>query len=123
MSKTSILTAPKIRAICESPWSASSASPQPVAPRRASEPSRLSLENFGLPQPRLVYQEKKEGFSSWEECGSAGVEMDFNTVMFPLVTGEQLEAIYINMDSHVLKSHKGRIKSITEDQIKLADKK
>jgi hypothetical protein len=43
--------------------------------------------------------------------------------MHPLVTGEQLEAIYINMDSHVLKTHKGRIKSITEEQIKLADKK
>ncbi len=49
--------------------------------------------------------------------------MDFDTVMHPLVTGEQLEAIYINMDSHVLKSHKGRIKAITEEQIKLADKK
>lgn len=79
--------------------------------------------NFGLPQPKLVYQEKKEGFVSWEECGNAGIEMDYNTVMHPLVTGEQLEAIYINMDSHVLKSHKSRIKSITEEQIKLADKK
>jgi len=80
-------------------------------------------ENFGLPQPKLVYQEKKEGFVSWEDCGNGGIEMDYNTVMHPLVTGEQLEAIYINMDSHVLKSHKGRIKSITEEQIKLADKK
>jgi hypothetical protein len=80
-------------------------------------------ENFGLPQPRLVYQEKKEGFLSWEECGTAFIEMDYNTVMHPLVTGEQLEAIYINMDSYVLKSHKGHIKSITEEQIKLADKK
>jgi hypothetical protein len=34
-----------------------------------------------------------------------------------------LEAIYINMDSHVLKAHKSRIKSITEEQIKLADRK
>jgi hypothetical protein len=49
--------------------------------------------------------------------------MDYNTVVHPVVTGEQLEAIYINMDSHVLKSHKGHIKSITEEQIKLADKK
>jgi hypothetical protein len=80
-------------------------------------------ENFGLPQPKLVYQGKKEGFVSWEECASGGIEMDFNTTMHPYVAGEQLEAIYINMDSHVLKSHKGRIKSITEEQIKLADKK
>ncbi len=80
-------------------------------------------ENFGLPQPKLVYQEKKEGFVSWEDCGNAGIEMDYPTVVHPVVTGEQLEAIYINMDSHVLKSHKGRIKAITEEQIKLADKK
>ena len=80
-------------------------------------------ENFGLPQPKLVYQEKKEGFVSWEDCGNAGIEMDYNTVVHPVVTGEQLEAIYINMDSHVLKTHKGRIKAITEEQIKLADKK
>jgi hypothetical protein len=80
-------------------------------------------ENFGLPQPKLVYQEKKEGFVSWEDCGNGGIEMDYNTVVHPVVTGEQLEAIYINMDSHVLKSHKGHIKSITEEQIKLADKK
>jgi hypothetical protein len=91
---------------------------EPIQSETESKP-----DNFGLPQPRLVYQEKKEGFSSWDECGSAGVEMDFNTVMHPLVTGEQLEAIYINMDSHVLKTHKSRIKSITEEQIKLADKK
>jgi len=80
-------------------------------------------ENFGLPQPKLVYQEKKEGFISWQDCGNAGIEMDYPTVVHPVVTGEQLEAIYINMDSHVLKSHKGRIKAITEEQIKLADKK
>lgn len=80
-------------------------------------------ENFGLPQPKLVYQEKKEGFVSWEDCATGGIEMDFGTIMHPYVAGEQLEAIYINMDSHVLKSHKARIKAITEEQIKFADKK
>lgn len=79
--------------------------------------------NFGLPQPKLVYQEKKENFVSWDDCENAGMEMNYNTIIHPYVSGDQLEAIYINMDSHVLKSHKGRIKSITEEQIKLADKK
>lgn len=90
---------------------------------KAQKEEETKQENFGLPQPKLVYKEKKEGFVSWEECGNVAIEMDFNTVMFPYVPGDQLEAIYINMDSHVLKSHKGRIKSITEEQIKLADKK
>lgn len=83
----------------------------------------VDQSTFGLPEPKLVYQEKKEGFTSWEDCASAGIEMDFNTIMHPLVEGEQLNAIMINLDSHVLKSHKGRIKAITEEQIKLADKK
>jgi hypothetical protein len=80
-------------------------------------------DRFGLPQPRLVYQEKKEDFLSWKDCEDAGIEMDYNVVMYPSVEGESLEAIYINMDSHVLKTHKSRIKSITEEQIKIADKK
>jgi hypothetical protein len=94
---------------------------KPKEPTQKQEETKQ--ENFGLPQPKLVYQEKKEGFVSWEDCGNGGIEMDYNTVVHPVVTGEQLEAIYINMDSHVLKSHKGHIKSITEEQIKLADKK
>jgi hypothetical protein len=40
-----------------------------------------------------------------------------------LIEGERLDAIFINMDSHILKSHKARMKAITEEQIKLADKK
>jgi hypothetical protein len=90
---------------------------------KTAKEEQTKEEQFGLPQPKLVYQEKKEGFISWEECGNVGLEMDYNTVVHPLVTGELLEAIYINMDSHVLKTHKGRIKAITEEQIKLADKK
>jgi hypothetical protein len=94
---------------------------QPTVPTPKEEETQR--ENFGLPQFKLVYQEKKEGSLSWEECDLAGVEMGFETVVFPYVAGEQLESIYINMDSHALKAHKGRIKSITEEQIKLADKK
>lgn len=90
---------------------------------KIKEPEDSKNENFGLPQPKLVYKEKKEKFTSWDECSTAGIEMDFPTVMHPFVEGEQLTAIYINMDSHVLKSHKARFKSITEEQIKLADKK
>jgi len=94
---------------------------KPKEPTQKEEDTKL--ESLGLPQPRLVYQERKEGFQSWDDCAAAGIEMDFGTVMHPLVTGECLEAIFINMDSHVLKSHKSRIKTITEEQIKLADRK
>jgi hypothetical protein len=95
--------------------------PKPREPTQKEEDTKL--ESLGLPEPRLVYQEKKEGYRSWDDCANAGIEMDFGTVMHPLVTGDCLEAIFINMDSHVLKSHKSRIKTITEEQIKLADRK
>jgi hypothetical protein len=94
---------------------------KPREPTQKEEDTKL--ESLGLPEPRLVYKEKKEGYRSWDDCANAGIEMDFGTVMHPLVTGESLEAIFINMDSHVLKSHKSRIKTITEEQIKLADRK
>jgi hypothetical protein len=53
----------------------------------------------------------------------ANAEMEFSTIMHPLVEGDKLQAIYINMDSSVLKSHKGRIKAISEEQIELAEKR
>lgn len=84
-----------------------------------------SSENIGLPQYHLVYKEKKDSFLSWDEFEekTGGEEMGFSTIMHPLVEGDKLDSIYINMDSHVLKTFKSKIKTITEEQIELADKK
>jgi len=61
---------------------------------------------------------------SWDEFeSSAGIEMGFPIIMHPLVEGDKLDTIFINMDSNVLKTYKSKIKSITEEQIELADKK
>ena len=79
-------------------------------------------DNWGLPQYRLVYKEKREGALCWDELESS-IEMGFANIMYPLVEGDQLDTIYINMDSAVLKTHKSKIRSITEEQIELADKK
>jgi hypothetical protein len=79
---------------------------------------------LGLPDAKLVFKEKKEGSLSWEEFESnAGIEMNWQTVMHPLVEGDELKVIYINMDSAVLKNYKGRQRTITEEQIQPADKK
>jgi len=79
---------------------------------------------LGLPQYHLVYREKKEKSLSWEEFElNTGAEMDFSTVIHPLVEGDNLDSIYINMDSNVLKTHKSKIRNITDEQIDLADKK
>lgn len=81
-------------------------------------------DSLGLPQYHLVYKEKKEPYITWEEFEErTGQEMDYSTIMHPLVEGEQLDSIFINLDSRVLKSYKAKIKSMTEEQMELADKK
>jgi hypothetical protein len=49
--------------------------------------------------------------------------MDYEVVMHPLVSGDKLESIYINMDSHVLKENKAKLRNITEGQIEASEKK
>ena len=49
--------------------------------------------------------------------------MDFETIMHPLVEGDRLESVYINMDSSVLKNYKSRLKSPTGEQLEFAEKK
>jgi len=85
----------------------------------------IKPESLGLPQYYLVWKEPHDGHFTWETFAekTSADEMDFSTIMHPLVTSEKLDAIFINMDSRVLKGHKGRIKAISEEQIELAEKK
>lgn len=79
---------------------------------------------IGLPDYGLVYKEKKDGFATWEEVETLSSEtMEYKTVMYPLVAGENLEKIFINMDSHVLKTFKSKYKNVNEEQLELSDKK
>ena len=96
----------------------------PEMPKEKTKKEEETNEDtLGLPQLIRVYQEPRAGCKSWDDCQSANIEMDFNIVMYPYVEGERLEAIYINMDSHVLKNHKSRLKAPSEQQLDLAEKK
>jgi len=93
-------------------------------PQTTKKEDEIRPETLGLPQYHLLYREPHEGHLTWEQFEErANSEMDFPTIMHPLIEGDKLEAIYINMDSNVLKSHKGRIRSISEEQMELAEKK
>ncbi len=86
-----------------------------------------SEPRMGLPNYELVYETAPEDDSSaktWESISEAGVEMDWGTPMFPTL-GEDgnLETIFINMDSSVLRNFVGRQGSIGVDQKELAEKK
>jgi len=97
-------------------------------PEKPKEEKPKDKENetdlLGLPEYILAYQQQKEGFVTWELVEVATSEtMDWSTVMFPLVSGDNLEKMYINMDSAVLKSFKSKTKNPNEEQLALADRK
>jgi hypothetical protein len=99
---------------------------EPEAPKEPSKKEDKIEESFlGLPQFVLAYKEPKgENTVSWEQVAEAtGDDMDFPTVMYPLANGENLERVFINMDSNVLKNFKGKYKNVDEAQLQIADRK
>ena len=97
----------------------------PEMPKEKTKKEEDTTEDtLGLPQLYRVYQEKREGCLTWEEFETAtGSEMGFKTIIHPYVEGDRLERVYINMDSHVVKSHKSRLKAPSEEQLDLVEKK
>ena len=96
------------------------------APQQLSKKDQLSQEpDLGLPPYVLAYQnlQKEESTTTWEKLGTSGVEMDYDTVMYPMVEGEKLESIYINMDSNVLKNFKSKTRNPNEEQLDIANRK
>ena len=98
---------------------------EPNAPKPPSKKKEESeVPNIGLPELVLAYQEEKENAVTWEEVEVATSKpMDYSTVIYPMVDGENLERIYINMDSTVLKNFKSKTRNINEEQLQLTDQK
>ena len=48
---------------------------------------------------------------------------DYDTVMYPMVNGEKLESVYINMDSTVLKNFKAKTRNPNQEQLNIADQR
>lgn len=83
-------------------------------------------EKLGLPRYVLVYREAPEDrheMMTWATLEESSIEMNFEVVMHPILEGDVLDAIYINMDSNVLKSYKSKISRITLEQNQLADRR
>jgi hypothetical protein len=98
---------------------------EPEAPKEKSKQEAKEDEQYlGLPECVLVYKEQKENLLTWEQVEEAiGERMDYETVMYPMVNGDTLEKIYINVDSKVLKNFKSKYKNPDENQLELADRK
>lgn len=70
---------------------------------------------IGLPK---LHKVKEENWSSLEENG---IEMNHNTVMHPVSEGDQLQEVFINLDSSVFLNHRSKLKG--EEQILTAERK
>lgn len=84
-------------------------------------------EPMGLPDYHLVYEhapEETPDAMTWEKLGESGLEMDWAITMYPSV-GEDgnLEKVYINMDSSVLRNFVSRQGAIGIDQKEISEKK
>lgn len=70
----------------------------------------------GLPELIQVFEKPSDSNAvmSWER---SGLDIDNNTVMIPLIEGDKLERIYVNMDSYSLRSLKSKIRNPNGEQL------
>lgn len=84
-------------------------------------------EPLGLPQLVFTYEEVPEGMESavsWDAASEAtGFDISIETTMIPGTSGDNLEKVFINMDSSVLKKFKAKYKNPTNEQLELANRK
>tara|TARA_R110002050_G_scaffold176775_1_gene309767 strand:+ start:26447 stop:28939 length:2493 start_codon:yes stop_codon:yes gene_type:complete len=99
----------------------------PQKPKEKAPKPEEDNEPLGLPKMIFVYKDKEdkgENAVSWEDVEVAtSLEIDFKTVMVPEAEGENLNSIFINMDSSVLKTFKAKDRNPNEEQITLANRK
>lgn len=98
---------------------------EPETPKeKAKKEEELQEDMLGLPDYILVYKEPVDSNITWDAFEqSTTEEMTYSTVMFPMVSGETLEKIYINMDSTVLKNFKSKYKNADDRQLEIANRK
>jgi len=100
---------------------------EPTAkPKDVEKPQKQEEPPMGLPNYVLVYHERppeQPNVKIWADIEAAGIQMDWPVVMHPFVENEQLNAIYINMDSSVLRNYKSRLGNLSPEQAAVADKR
>ena len=101
---------------------------EPKAPSEPSpKPEKKGNPNLRIARSyiRLPRRETGEnGELTWEQVEEAtSEEMDHATVMYPMVNGEKLERVYINMDSTVLKNFRSKTRNANQEQLEITDKR
>lgn len=76
---------------------------------------------LGLPKLALIYKDEGKGEITWAQLEEQGIDMDHGVVMHPLVEGDVLTTIYVNMDSTVLLNHRSKLS--TAEAISVAERR
>ena len=96
-----------------------------ISDKKKNDPKNIEKqqkpESIGLPKLQEVFQGSVDGKLCWNNLEEKNIEFDYKSVMYPLVEGDKLDTIFINMDSRILKSYKSKLK--TEEQITTADRR
>ena len=95
----------------------------PKAPKLPStKTEEAEIPDLGLPEFILIHQEQRNNGVTWKQVEEATFKtINHSTVMYPMIDGEKLEKIYINMDSTVFMNFKP--KNPNEEQLELANRK
>ncbi len=97
----------------------------PEKKKKVDKPGDQPDDRLGLPEPIMIYREKKEDMNglalTWDEMDERGHTIDHNTVVKPIEDGEGLSQIFINMDSSALLNFRKSAKSV--ESIEVADKR
>ncbi|RKU07536.1 hypothetical protein C6502_17260 [Candidatus Poribacteria bacterium] len=95
----------------------------PKAPQQPStKTEEAEIPDLGLPEFILIHQEQRNNGVTWKQVEDAIFKtINHSTVMYPMIDGEKLEKIYINMDSTVFMNFKP--KNPNEEQLELANRK
>ena len=86
-------------------------------PKKGDQPGT----RLGLPKLVMVYKDDSRGSPTWDSLEQNGILMNHDVVVYPLVEGDTLNAVYINMDSNALLSHRAKLSK--EEAIETAEKR
>jgi hypothetical protein len=86
------------------------------------KPEEENVPQIGLPQMVLVYKDEREGVTTWGNLEASGISFDEEEIMATDTSDkDELEKIFINMDSSLLRSYKSKIDG--DEVLQIADNK
>ena len=86
------------------------------------KPEESEVPQIGLPQMVLVYKDEREGVKTWSDFEASGISFDDTEIMATDTNDkDELETIFINMDSSLLRSYKSKLDG--DETLQVADNK